>query len=151
MNNKIDQINSELASYVDIKRQKVALQIKATFNEDIQPFISDDEAIIATDRTYENLSRFEKTLMNWCLAFGIGAGLLLAKATDGFTFFVCPPVAIAAYFIIWGSKKSGITNEVQTAQYTIIQGNQARSSPQQEQSQHKTLKPDSGFDVPPQD
>lgn len=151
MNNRLEEIDATLAARVDITRQKVALKVKEDFQDLEKSLISDDEAIVATERVYVDFDKFHSRLINWCIAFAVGFGLLFVKATDSVSIIVCPIIAVVAYFIVWGVKKGGIIQAIVQEQFAIIQINYAKASPENTQSLTENITPTTSFDVPPQD
>jgi hypothetical protein len=65
MNDRIEFINAELAAAVDPNRQKIALQIKkqmSTLTDRLDQYISDDEAILVSERVYQETDK----ALEWC-------------------------------------------------------------------------------------
>lgn len=151
MNNRLEEIDATLAARVDIERQQVALKIKEEFQDLEKSLISDDEAIVATERVYVDFNKFQSRLINWCMAFAFGMGLLFFKETSGFSIVVCPLMAVFGYIVIWGGKKGGIKQAIVQGQFAIIQINYAKASPENAQPLTENITPATSFDVPPQD
>ena len=125
-----EEINRQLASRVDLEYQDVAMTVKNSLKEDLKPLISDDEAIIITERYYKDFDKRSSSIHNATIIIS-GIVFFLAGVAwfDGFI----GAIAGAAFGYFFGkelAKKDGhkMSAEIAERFRPIIERNQKRAS-----------------------
>lgn len=139
------ELDAQAAAAVDIGLQRVAVALREVIEPDLQPYVSDDEAILIADRVSKRFKRFDSML--WTVCGGISVLAFVAQA------FWLIAVAIIGGFVIYQARKKNLLAETASRIIEVAEARKAAaptSPPSQGRKMSDFIKT-SGFDVPPQD
>ncbi len=136
------ELDAQAAAAVDLGLQRVAIALREAIEPNLQPYVSDDEAILIADGVSKRFQKFDTAL--WPVCGGVCVLAFFAEA------FWLIPVAIIGGIALFQFRKKNLLAETASRIIEAAEARKAAAPKSEGVTFGASGSPSDAFDVPPQ-